>query len=64
MNEEALDKLCDELTPLYFYFHLLNAVENTTDVKDKIRHLEMVRLMKNRCDKSLINIREILHGNV
>lgn len=64
MDEENIDKLCDELTPIYFYFHLLNIAEDEIHIKDKIKHLETIRDLKDKCDKSLTNIRNILHGDV
>lgn len=59
-----MEKMCSELTPIYFYFHLIDSLEKEPDVQKKLHHLEMIRLMKDRCDKSLINIRHILHGNI
>lgn len=64
MNDDDINKLCNELSPIYFYFHLAKTLEQELDISDKVRHLEMIRIMKERCDESLTNIRNILHGDV
>lgn len=56
-----LDKLCDSVTPIYFYFEILEKVENTNDLKEKIKYLELLQELKKTCKLQLETTRTLLH---